>query len=38
MRAMLCEVAGGALLFAVLDQILAVHEAVERDVGFELYV
>src|SRR5262247_1707353 len=32
------EVAGGALLFAALDEVLAVHEAVQRDVGFELYV
>jgi len=42
MRAMLCQeaarVARGALLFAALDEVLAVHEAVQRDVSFELYV
>jgi hypothetical protein len=42
MRAILCqEVArllAGALLLAALDEVLAVHEAVQRDVGFELYV
>src|SRR5215475_6715370 len=27
------EVTGGALLFAALDEVLAVHEAVQRDVG-----
>src|SRR5262249_59368831 len=32
------EVTGGALLFAALDEVLAVHEAVQRDVGLELHV
>src|SRR5215813_8350155 len=32
------EVAGGAFLFAALDEVLTVHEAVQRDVGFELYI
>src|SRR5262244_796228 len=32
------EVAGGPLLFAALDEVFAVHKAVQRDVGLELYV
>src|SRR5690349_6400953 len=32
------EVPGSALLLASLDKILAVHETVQCDVGFELYV
>src|SRR5262245_45226658 len=32
------EVAGGAFLLAALDEVLAVHKALQRDVGFELYV
>src|SRR5262249_58234722 len=32
------EVAGGPLLFAALNEVFAVHKAVQRDVGFELYV
>src|SRR5262245_22538523 len=32
------EVAGGAFLFAALDEVFAVHKAVQRDVGLELYV
>src|SRR5262245_56709536 len=32
------EVAGGAFLFAALNEVLAVHETVQRAVGLELHV
>src|SRR5262247_3147167 len=32
------EIAGGPLLFSALDEVLTVHEAVQRDVGLELYI